>query len=165
MSHDYKTMVNSWLTDLKSSLRLFDNLVLDNEGVCFVPHPSDLEVDVELPNGSTWLFIYAPVLKLDDHRREEMYAEALTLNLFQIQTNGGALGLDKAADEIMYCLRLDVSILDSHRFLQIFHQFIDTTHDLKAKIIGHGHSAAPVHGDHLAPTMNLGIPKGFSIKI
>lgn len=166
MSQDYRGQVDSWLQDLKRTLGIFDHLQLDDQGVCFVPHPRGLEIDVELPNGASTVYIYTGLLTVEAHSKEEVFQNALALNMFQIQTNGGSLAFDAATGDIMYCCRFEAPDYDSQKFLRCFYDFVAVAEDLASKVKGHTSSAAPVQSGGQAPAqLEEMIPRGFSIKI
>lgn len=113
---DPKALVSGWLADLQRNLGIRELLSLDQDGLCFIPYPNGLEIDVELPNGTQTVYIYTPVCHAANHSKEALMEQALALNMFQIQTRGGALAFDKATSDIMYCCSIEIKEYDSHKF-------------------------------------------------
>ena len=116
--------VNEFLVGIDGSLEL------DWRGVCRI-EDAGLLVVLEVPCNSECLFLYAVVCNLDQSRNSAaLMKRALKLNYMQQHTRGACLSLD-GDDEITLSFTQRVADIDSHQFLNIIDNFIDTTFDMR----------------------------------
>ncbi len=76
------------------------------------------EVEVELS---------APISALDGHLIAERLGQLLRANYQGHATGGGRLAVDPRRDAVVYCQRLDVTLLEAHQMEQAFLTFLKYT--------------------------------------
>lgn len=78
-------------------------LALGPERVCSLRLDDGLECSVEVPEGSSLLHLYCPLLPVPPGDRLTFLEQVLALNLYGLDTGGASLALDPDTDRIVLC--------------------------------------------------------------
>lgn len=125
-------VMNGWLRDCNQTLG-FD-LRLNDEGVCAI-QCQDMVCVIEKPVGSDLFHIYTSVCQLVGSPQDiHILRYALEMNMFNLRTRGGSLGMMKNDNQIFYCFSEAVEQCDSVEFINILYNFIETALDIKKDI-------------------------------
>lgn len=126
-------VVDSWLHDLGQVAG--DKFALNEQGLCVLQHQDSLDIVVETPEQGEAFHIYASLMRLPDHDAQDLLYEALSLNLFQLETAGGTLAIDPRSSEIVFCYMETIEGKSSAIFQNIVNNFIDTALRLRTSLM------------------------------
>ena len=99
---------------------------LDENGVCAFTYGEVLEVVFELPETSSTLQIYSPILRIAKNESAALFKRLLRLNLFGVETRGATFALEDKNNFIILCYGVPVEDLDATGFLNLVSGFIET---------------------------------------
>lgn len=97
-------------------------LELNKDGSCKILFDNYLEVNLELEDVTDSLLLISPVAEAN----EELFADALELNLFWGQLRGCRFVLLRSADMLALMRRLSITDLDSDTFEATLETFLET---------------------------------------
>jgi hypothetical protein len=97
-------------------------LELNDDGSCRIIFDSHLEVNLELDDVTDSLLLISPVVKAD----EELFADALELNLFWGQLHGCRFILLRNANVLALMRRLSIKELELSAFEETLEMFLET---------------------------------------
>jgi hypothetical protein len=92
-----------------------------------------MECILEVPDGSDRFFIYAPLMEVPSNSDGLLYY-ALSLNLFQIETVGTTLAIDRSANFFVLSYHALISSIDSEKFQKLLGAFIHTAQAISKKL-------------------------------
>lgn len=132
---DVKYKINSYLNHFGKILNM--DLILNESGVCAIKIEEDLPFIIEVPENSKLFYLYAPLKSISGDTTQilDLFGKSLMLNMFQVETNGGALAFSERLQEILYCLTVPIEDCDAERFARIVTDFIINTKKLKQKLM------------------------------
>jgi hypothetical protein len=109
-------------------------LQLSEEGTCAFDHPNGLTVVTELGAGAKVLHWYSRLCHVPADDRERFYELLLEKNLLGLQTNGGVIGLDKPANDVVLSYSVPLDTLDVVRFTNVMENFLETVIDIRESL-------------------------------
>ena len=137
-----KITVNSWLSELSNEY----HFQLDEQGFCALANDG-IDIEINVPNSKPAVFLTAKISDLAQEHREAVLYQAMTLNLYQGETNGATIALDPNREELLLCYSSALGACDAVSFSNILINFTDTTKSLRERILApdqDGHTS----GDH-----------------
>lgn len=99
-----------------------ETLELNEDGSCRIIFDNHLEVNLEVDDVTDSLLLISPVVKAD----EELFADALELNLFWGQLHGCRFILLRSAGVLALMRRLSIKKLDMATFEETLEMFLET---------------------------------------
>lgn len=106
-------------------------LALDEQGVCAFTYEQTLQIALELPPGSSNLYLHAPVMPVPALDQTAFYERLLRWNAYCLRTRGATLALDPAEARILLCYLCPVEVIDQTLLGNLLTNFVTT---LKALI-------------------------------
>ncbi|MDR2735601.1 MAG: CesT family type III secretion system chaperone [Puniceicoccales bacterium] len=127
----FREIVQTWLDSINSVKN--EKFAIDETGRCKFFF-NDMEFILEVPDGSDRFFIYAPLFEVPIHSDGLLYY-ALSLNLFQVETVGTTLAIDRSANFFVLSYHALISTIDSAKFQKLLGAFIYTTQTITEKLL------------------------------
>jgi hypothetical protein len=93
-----------------------------------------MECILVVPDGSDRFFMYSPLLEVPRQSDGLLYY-ALSLNLFQMETTGTTLAIDKEANFFVLSYHDLISSIDSEKFQKLLGAFIHTAQAISKKLL------------------------------
>ena len=96
---------------------------LDETGHCHLLINNEITLSFEVDEEKNRFYMYALVGMVGPQYREKLFEEILSADLYNKETGGATLGLDKHRDEIIlsrYFSLTDLDYVDFKRFLESF---------------------------------------------
>lgn len=124
--------INSWLSDIGQDIG--QAISLDENGLVTLGYSGGIDCTIEFDRTNEWLYLHTPLAAVQGRNRAEFFATVLEKNLFCFHTDGGALGLDKRNDRILFCRRFNPLSFDSEGFIKALEKFMQTAAELKAQL-------------------------------
>lgn len=119
-------------------------LALNTQGVCSFKYQDRWDIGIELPKDSSLLYFYGTLLDLPVEGRLNLYATALKLNAYCMQTRGATIALDTNAEKLLLCYLSPLESLDEVRFTNILNNFVQTLQNLH-EILSSDTASQPEH--------------------
>lgn len=127
--------VNGWLADIGSSVG--QSLRLSPDGVCLLSFDDDIDVTLEVADGSDLVHLHSLVCTVSPGPgREALLERALTLNLFNQGTEGGSLGYDGDANSLVLYRGLALEQLDSEALADAIAGQVMATGEVRDRLFG-----------------------------
>ena len=99
-------------------------LGLDGDNACRLDFNEGLSCTLELGPDDDSLFLYGELIPLPGDGHEKLLREALGLNLYGLETGGGAIALDTEANALMLCLHLPPAMLAPEQTRDLIGDFV-----------------------------------------
>lgn len=126
--------VQTWLMDLSPSNA--NRLSLDDEGYCFLNDAEKgVTVLVSALKNADHFVLAVDLFPIHEGNRADIFEKALTLNLYQGATGGGALAFDKAGNMLVFNYLRKVNDTDSGDFRNMIANIIDRGIELRKELI------------------------------
>ncbi|WP_074217866.1 type III secretion system chaperone [Halodesulfovibrio marinisediminis] len=109
------------LTEFSKHVEL-ESIKLNKDGSCRLFFDKHIEVNLELDDTTESLFIISPVIEA----HEDLYADALELNLFWGQLKGSRFVLLRNINVLALMRRLSIETLEIETFEETLEQFLET---------------------------------------
>ena len=117
--------VSDWLRTL-GEITGMKGLALNPQGVCAFTVDDTFDVVVEAPERDAMLYLYAPLLRLDQDHPEALYEQLLKLNYLGRQTRGAVFAINQRDRNIVLSVARPLSMLDEPRFFALMEDFLET---------------------------------------
>jgi hypothetical protein len=110
------------------------SLALGPERACGLRLDNGLECSLEVPEGSSVLHLYCPLLPVPPDDRLAFLEDVLALNLYGLQTGGASLALDPDADRIVLCWSQPPEGMLPEDLAALISGFVERATALKARL-------------------------------
>ena len=136
-SRNYRRRINEMLPIISEEMGLSQDLVLNEQGVCFLQYAHKFLIVFEVPSQGDCLFLYTLLSRMDtvDHR---ILQKALELNYLQQATQGACISLDPNTEDGVLELNLSYSIpvagMDIDEFCCLVQNFCIATQQLALQL-------------------------------
>ncbi|CAM2064135.1 CesT family type III secretion system chaperone [Sulfidibacter corallicola] len=124
--------INTWLSELGAESGA--TLTLDEHGCCPLVDADETEMEVHAVPTSDCFFLNAKILALPHTNREQVFYQALTLNLFQQETRGASVAIDPNDESLMLCFSKAVSETDATMFQNIVSNLFQTASHMRREL-------------------------------
>jgi hypothetical protein len=101
-------------------------LALDEHGVCAFTYEQTMEVVLELPPGSSNLYLHATVMPAPTRDQTAFYERLLHWNAYCLRTRGATLALDPDEAHVLLCYLCPVDVIDQALLGNILTNFVAT---------------------------------------
>ena len=130
--------VQQWLSRMGNA----NNCIfrLDYNRRCSIKGENGHDLTIQVPSTGSDVFFTVELDALPPDNKENLFLEALKLNLFQQETHGGALAVDPVANTLVLTYRRTIEDLDYQYCLNIIQNLLTTAESLKEKIFQHRQS-------------------------
>ena len=118
--------VKQWLENMG---RTFDQKIeLDEDGVCNLVCEDNIMIIIEARDESPVFYLSSSLLDVprDQEKMLVLFAKALSLNLFMVETRGATIGFAEDIGQLMLCFMQEKQGCDEDRFASILKGFYDT---------------------------------------
>lgn len=118
--------IDQWLKAMGEELG--QDIQLNEEGMCNLQCEDDVMIIVESQEESPVFYLSALLAELpgDKDKMLVLFARALSLNLFTIETRGATIGLAEDLGQLMLCFMQEKETCDEERFAAILQGFHET---------------------------------------
>jgi hypothetical protein len=117
-------VVNNLLQELGSKIGM-EQLSLNNKGICEFKYQDSFDFIIEVPENSSTIFFYSPLIQVSEYGSEKLFLKVLKLNFLCLETNGATFAYDGDKGYINLCYRHSIEHLDSLTFENIVGNFLD----------------------------------------
>ncbi len=116
-----------------ASQKMNSKLQLGSNGICLFKHDvSELEIAIELPEGSDILYFYSPVCRVPYDHTEYFFEKVLENNLHGIANRQATFGLDAKTQNIVLTYSIAMRHVDEISFCNILFNFIKVAERARA---------------------------------
>jgi hypothetical protein len=125
--------VNRWLQAVGAERGL--PLSLDEEGQTCLECDEDTYCLIEVPENAEHFFLYSPMLRLPEGLAEQnaVLKQALSLNLFSIETGGAVLAYDPRSNSVSLTFCEAVEVVEQETFNAMLGGFIELAMETKQR--------------------------------
>lgn len=122
------SLLEEWVKDVNE--RLGTEFQVGDDGRLTLEFEGGTRIGAELDVAREYYTLYAPVLTLQGTADLPSLAEALRLNLYQVETDGGTIGLDAVFGVLVYSKRLATASTNGEVFAVQLENFVGWTERL-----------------------------------
>lgn len=111
-------------------------LELNEEGICAIECENNITVVIESQEESPVFHLSAGLVEMPGDRDTmlKLFARALSLNLFLVETRGTTIALAEELHQVMLCFMEEKDRCDQIRFATQFQGFYETALDIREKL-------------------------------
>lgn len=148
--------VKEWLGNMGSEFG--QDIQLDEDGICNLSCEGNVMIIIEAREDSPIFYLSSPLLELppDQEKMFELFAKALSLNLFMVETRGSTIGLAEDIGQLMLCFMQEKQGCDEDRFASILKGFYETVVDIRKNL-----SSFVDTDDHLTSSLPINPVGGY----
>ncbi|WDE08995.1 type III secretion system chaperone [Thalassomonas viridans] len=123
-----KHQLQYWLNELGSAFGA--QFTLNDKGRCTLQVDNNTSLALLTDENNKAYSITCHLMDLQELNREQVFSQALSLNLNQIETSGAAIALDQKHNALMLCYTADVDRTEYQDFKNTLDNFVDKAEQL-----------------------------------
>ena len=127
-----RTLVSEGLALLGGELDI--DLDLSEDGVCGLFLEDGLECVIEVGPDDGPLFLYAQLVPVPAQDREALFEEALSLNLFGLETGAASIAYDRDTAALMLCYQCPIAEFAPEQVAGLIVAFIERADQLRSRL-------------------------------
>lgn len=127
-------IVNQWLEDMGKGLG--HEIRLNEEGRCSIEFEDNVNIVFDSDEDSPVFYLSSPLMEIpaDQDLALMLLANALSLNLFMIETRGATIAVAEDIGQVMICFMQEKESCDEKRFSAIIEGFYETARNIRQRL-------------------------------